>query len=66
MPFCAEILSPKTAEIPIVIHYTYMFDIVKIHFKFLIYPRIIAKNKAQLRDCVVMHLLLKSGLPSDS
>ncbi len=25
--------------IPIVIHYTYMFDIVKIHFKFLFYQR---------------------------
>ena len=51
---------------PIVIHYTYMFDIVKIRFKFAFYPRITAKNKAQLRDCFVMHLLLKSGLPSDS
>jgi len=50
----------------IVIHYTYMLDIVKIRFKFLFYPRITAKNKAQLRDCFVMHLLLKSGLPSDS
>lgn len=53
-------------KIPIVIHYTYMFDIVKIRFKFLFYPRITAKNKAQLRDCFVMHMLLKSGLPSDS
>lgn len=43
-----------------------MFDIVKIRFKILIYPRITAKNKAQLRDCFVMHQLLKSGLSSDS
>ena len=56
----------EIAKIPIVIHYTYMFDIVKIRFKILFYSRIIAKNEAQLRDCFVMHLLLKSGLPSDS
>ena len=56
----------EIAKIPIVIHYTYMFDIVKIRFKMPFYPRIIAKNKAQLRDCFVMHLLSKSGLPSDS
>ena len=43
-----------------------MFDVVKIRFKIMFYPRITAKNKAQLRDCFVMHLLLKSGLPSDS
>ena len=43
-----------------------MFDIVKIRFKFMFYQRITAKNKAQLRDCFVMHLLLKSGLHSDS
>lgn len=66
MPFCAKSYPQKTAEIPIVIHYTYMFDIVKIRFKIPFYPRITAKNKAQLRDCFVMHLLLKSGLPSDS
>ena len=40
-----------------------MFDIVKIRFKFAFYPRITAKNEAQLRDCFVMNLLLKSGLP---
>ena len=43
-----------------------MFDIVKIRFKIMFYPRITAKKKAQLRDCFVTHLLLKSGLPSDS
>ena len=43
-----------------------MFDIVKIRFKIPFYPRITAKKKAQLRDCFVMHLLSKSGLPSDS
>ena len=43
-----------------------MFDIIKIRFKILFYSRITAKKKAQLRDCFVMHLLLKSGLPSDS
>ena len=43
-----------------------MFDIVKIRFKILFYPQITAKKKAQLRDCFVMHLLSKSGLPSDS
>ena len=48
---------PKTAEITIVIHYTYMFDIVKIRFKILFYPRLTAKNKAQLRDSFVMHQL---------
>ena len=58
--------TKETAEIPIVIHYTYVFDVIKIRYKILIYPRTIAKNEAQLRDCVVMHLLLKSGLPSDS
>ena len=47
----------EIAKIPIVIHYTYMFDIVKIRFKFLFYPRITAKNKAQLRDCFVTHQL---------
>ncbi len=43
-----------------------MFDIDKIRFKIPFYPRITAKTKALLRDCFVMHLLLKSGLPSDS
>ncbi len=43
-----------------------MFDIDKIRFKIPFYPRITAKNKAQLRDCFVMHLLSKSGLSSDS
>ena len=43
-----------------------MFDIVKIRFKILFYSRITAKKKAQLRDCFVMHLFSKSGLPSDS
>ena len=32
-----------------------MFDIVKIRFKFLFYPRITAKKEAQLRDCFVTH-----------
>jgi len=49
----------------IVIHYTYMLDIVKIRFKIPFYSRITAKNKAQQRDCFVMHLFLKSGFPSD-
>ena len=40
-----------------------MFDIVKIRFKFLFYPRITAKNEAQLRDCFVMHVLLKVACP---
>ena len=66
MLFYAEILPPQTAVISIVIHYTYMFDVVKIRFKISFYPQITAKKKAQLRDCFVMHLLLKSGLPSDS
>ena len=65
-PFALKSYPQKTAVIPIVIHYTYMFDIVKIRFKISFYPQITAKNKAQLRDCFVMHLLLKSGLPSDS
>ena len=43
-----------------------MFDIVKIPIKIMFYPRITAKNKAQLRDCFVIYQLLKSGLPSDS
>ena len=43
-----------------------MFDIVKIRFKFAFYPRITAKNKAQLRDCFMIYQLYKSGLPSDS
>ena len=43
-----------------------MFDIVKIRFKILFYPRITAQNKALLRDCFVIYQLLKSGLPSDS
>ena len=43
-----------------------MFDVVKIRFKISFYPRITAKKKAQLRDCFVMHLFSKSGLPSDS
>ena len=47
----------EIAKIPIVIHYTYMFDIVKIRFKILFYPRIIAKNEALLRDCFVTHQL---------
>ena len=34
-----------------------MFDIVKNHSKILSYPQITAKNKAQLRDCFVMHQL---------
>lgn len=34
-----------------------MFDIIKIRFNFLFYPRIIAKKKAQLRDCFVTHQL---------
>ena len=46
-------------SVPIVIYYTYMFVIVKIRFKFLFYTRIRAKNKAQLRDCFVMHLLYR-------
>ena len=50
----------------IVIHYTYMLDIIKIRFKIPFYSRITAKNKAQLRDCFVMHLFLKSDFPSDS
>ena len=43
-----------------------MFDVIKIRFKILIYPRIKAKNKALLRDCFVKYQLSKSGLPSDS
>ena len=46
-------------SVPIVIHYTYMFDIVKTSFKIPFYPRITAKNKVQLRDCFVMHLLYR-------
>ena len=65
-PFALKSYPQKTAEIPIVIHYTYMFDIVKIRFKIPFYPRITAKKEAQLRDCFVMHLLSKSDLPSDS
>ena len=34
-----------------------MFDIVKIRFKILFYPRITAQKKAQLRDCFVTHQL---------
>ena len=43
-----------------------MFDIVKIRFKFLFLSTNNSQNKAQLRDCFVMHLLSKSGLPFDS
>ncbi|SDL87217.1 hypothetical protein SAMN04487899_10842 [Segatella bryantii] len=43
----------------IVIHYTYMLDIVKIRFKIPFYSRITVKSKAQLRDCFVMHLFLE-------
>lgn len=39
------------------LYYTYMFDIIKIRFKILFYPRITASNKAQLRDCFVMNQL---------
>jgi hypothetical protein len=39
-----------------------MLDIVKIRFKIPFYSRITAKNKAQLRDCFVMHLFLKRGI----
>lgn len=56
----------EIAEISIVIYYTYMFDVIKIRFKILFYPRITAKKKAQLRDCFVIYQLYKSGLPSDS
>ncbi len=47
----------EIAEISIVIYYTYMFDVIKIRFKILFYPRITAKKKAQLRDCFVTHQL---------
>lgn len=32
----------EIAEISIVIYYTYMFDVIKIRFKILFYPRITA------------------------
>ena len=56
-PFALKSCPPKTAVIPIVIHYTYMFDVVKIRFKISFYPQITAKKKAQLRDSFVMHQL---------
>ena len=56
-PFALKSYPPKTAEIPIVIHYTYMFDVVKIRFKIPLYTRITAKKEAQLRDCFVTHQL---------
>ena len=43
-----------------------MLDIVKIRFKIPFYSRITAKNKAQLRDCFVMHLFLISNEYKDS
>lgn len=43
-----------------------MLDIIKIRFKIPFYPRITAKKKAQLRDCFVIYLFLKSDFPSDS
>ena len=48
----------------IVIHYTYMLDIVKIRFKIPFYSRITAKNKAQLREHRGLVLVSRAAPPA--
>ena len=56
----------RNNPIPVIVHWAHILSVAIIAQKILFLPRKTAKNKAQLRDCFVMHLLSKSGLPSDS
>ena len=56
----------RNSPIPVIVHWAHILSVPIIAQKILFLPWITVKNEAQLRDCFVMHLLSKSGLPSDS